>query len=63
MEYLKVNGHSGVMDYSPREIAGWFALAKKRRRREMLEGFTLARIAANGDEKAVKALLKELDKD
>lgn len=39
----------------------WFAWAQRNRKRELGEQFAIARHAAHGDEKAIKALFKDLD--
>jgi hypothetical protein len=60
---LIAQGHNArdVLDYSPKQIAAFLAIASHRRRREMREQLVLGRLAAQGDDKATKATLKELD--
>lgn len=49
------------MDYTPRQLAAFLAIAGSRRRRELREQLQLGTLAAHGDEKAIRATLKELD--
>jgi len=60
---LIAHGHNAadVLDYTPRQIGAFLAIAGHRRRREMREQLVLGRLAAQGDDKATKATLKELD--
>jgi len=50
-----------VLDYTPRQTAAFLAIATHRLRRQMREQLQLGALAAQGDDKAIKATLKELD--
>lgn len=56
-------GHNArdVLDYTPKQAAAFLAIAGHRRRREAREQLVLGRLASQGDDKATKAALKELD--
>jgi hypothetical protein len=48
-----------VMNYTPRQLAAFLFLAGKRRQRELRDELQLHRLAAHGDEKAIRATLRE----
>ena len=50
-----------VLDYTPKQMGAFLVIAGHRRRREMREQLVLGRLAAQGDDKATKAVLKELE--
>jgi hypothetical protein len=58
-------GHAAgeVMNYTPRQLAAFLTIATARRRRELAEQINIQALAARGDEKAMKATLKELSDD
>lgn len=57
------HGHSAasVMDYTPRQLAAFLVIAEHRRRREMREQLQIGVLAAQGNEKAIRATLKRFD--
>jgi len=51
------------MDYTPKQVGAFLAIAAARRRRELAEQLHIATLGAQGDGKAVKETLKELSDD
>ena len=49
-----------MWDYSPRQVAGFVALAALRRKGEMADRLAINTMAARGEPKAVKEQLKNL---
>lgn len=49
--------------YTPRQIIGFVSLASSRKKVEMAETLSLHTMAARGEEKAVKKLLRDWGKD
>ena len=49
------------MDYTPKQLAAFLIIAGDRRRREMRDQLQLGALAAQGDGKAIKATLRDLD--
>jgi hypothetical protein len=49
------------MDYTPRQLAAFLVIAEHRRRREMREQLQIGVLAAQGNEKAIRATLKRFD--
>jgi hypothetical protein len=60
---LIAEGHppAAVLDYSPKQLDAFLIIARDRKRRELREQLLLDRVAAQGDDKAIKAALKDLD--
>lgn len=52
-----------VWTYSPRQIAGFLALAGKRRGREMAEMVSVVRLAMHGDKRQVDDAMKDWAKE
>ena len=51
------------MNYTPRQIGAFLAIAQHRRRRELAEQLHIATLGAQGEQKAIKETLKELSDD
>jgi hypothetical protein len=51
-----------VWSYTPRRIEGYIMFALKRRRAEMREAI-ITQVNARGDEKSIKKVLKDLERD
>ncbi|WP_292539113.1 hypothetical protein [Mesorhizobium sp.] len=51
-----------MWDYSPAEIAGFLRLATERRTLEVAEQLAIGTMAARGDPKEIKKMLKEMSK-
>lgn len=49
------------MGYTPRQLQAYQFLARRRRQYELSEELHLNTLAARGDEKAVRAALKDLE--
>ena len=58
-------GHNprDVMDYTPIQLNAFLMIAVARRRREIAEQLQIGRLAAQGDQKAIRETLKELSDD
>ena len=52
-----------MLAYTPRQLAAFLTIAMARRRRELAEQINIQALAARGDDKAIKATLKELSDD
>jgi hypothetical protein len=51
------------MDYTPRQLAAFLALAERRRKADLSEQLHLNTLAARGDEQAVRNQLREWSTD
>jgi hypothetical protein len=51
------------MDYTPRQLNAFVAIAEQRRRRELAAQLQMDHLAAHGDAKAIRETLKELSDD
>jgi hypothetical protein len=49
------------MEYTPRQCAAFLTMAAARRRRELSEQLHISALGSQGDSKAIKATLKDLD--
>lgn len=49
------------MTYTPRQLQAFLFLAEKRRQRELSDELHLGALASRGDEKTIRAQLKEWD--
>jgi hypothetical protein len=49
------------MDYTPRQLQAFLFLAAKRRQTELSEELQLHALASRGDEKTIRAQLREME--
>lgn len=51
------------MDYTPREIVGWLAFDRERRKQEKADAIHTHALAAQGDSKHINKAIKDLTKE
>ncbi len=59
------DGHApgDVLRYTPRQVAAFVFIATQRRRREMAEQLQVHSVAAQGEGKTIREMMKELGAD
>lgn len=62
IEQLISSGHPAELawSYTPRQLAGWIELSKRRRQGEMAELMSIMAVAMSGDKKAIRESIKRL---
>jgi hypothetical protein len=59
---LCAEGHGpAALNYTPAQVVAYSALAARRQQDDLQASFAVARVAAHGDEKSVKAFLAALE--
>lgn len=56
------HGHPQAWDYTPRMLAGHMHFAMEHQKREMAAALSLHAMAARGDPKEIKKILKEAER-